>query len=251
MQTSLGAVPGPAAVFAQVDVLWQDHLRERDKAVAFAERQEARNAKLIADGRADRVKERAYTGKPTYIDQIFTSLGTVALGFGIATLIAVPLGIASGMSRSVSGALNPLIQLFKPVSPLAWLPIVTMVVSALYVNPSDLLPKALVVSAITVTLCSLWPTLINTALGVASVDKDLMNVGARAAALDLAAGDQGGAALRPAADLHRAPALARRRLDGADRRRNAGSEPGTPGSSSGTSSRTARPTRSPGSCSRC
>ena len=81
------------------------------------------------------------------------------------------------MSRSVSGALNPLIQLFKPVSPLAWLPIVTMVVSALYVNPSDLFPKALVVSAITVTLCSLWPTLINTALGVASVDKDLMNVG--------------------------------------------------------------------------
>ena len=177
VQTSLGAVPGPAAVFAQVDVLWQDHLRERDKAVAFAERQEVRNAKLIAEGRADRVKERAYTGKPTYVDQILTSLGTVALGFGIATIIAVPLGIASGMSRSVSGALNPLIQLFKPVSPLAWLPIVTMVVSALYVNPSDLLPKALVVSAITVTLCSLWPTLINTALGVASVDKDLVNVG--------------------------------------------------------------------------
>ena len=177
VQTSLGAVPGPAAVFAQIDVLWQDHVREREKAVAFAERQEARNAKLIADGRADRVKERAYTGKPTYVDQILTSLGTVALGFGIATIIAVPLGIASGMSRSVSGALNPLIQLFKPVSPLAWLPIVTMVVSALYVNPSDLLPKALVVSAITVTLCSLWPTLINTALGVASVDKDLVNVG--------------------------------------------------------------------------
>ena len=177
VQTSLGAIPGPAAVFAQVDVLWQDHLRERDKAVAFAERQEVRNAKLVAEGRADRVKERAYTGKPTYVDQILTSLGTVALGFLIATLIAVPLGIASGLSRTVSGALNPLIQLFKPVSPLAWLPIVTMVVSALYLNPSDLLPKALVVSAITVTLCSLWPTLINTALGVASVDKDLMNVG--------------------------------------------------------------------------
>ncbi|MCC0006388.1 MAG: ABC transporter permease subunit, partial [Methylobacteriaceae bacterium] len=60
--------------------------------------------------------------------------------------------------------------------PLAWLPIVTMVVSALYLNPSDLFPKSLVISAITVTLCSLWPTLINTALGVASVDKDLVNV---------------------------------------------------------------------------
>ncbi|TNE33429.1 MAG: ABC transporter permease subunit, partial [Alphaproteobacteria bacterium] len=65
----------------------------------------------------------------------------------------------------------------KPVSPLAWLPIVTMIISAVYVNPTDLMPKSLVISAVTVTLCSLWPTLINTALGVASVDKDLMNVG--------------------------------------------------------------------------
>ena len=225
VQTSLGAVPGPAAVFAQVDVLWQDHLRERDKAVAFAERQEVRNAKLIAEGRADRVKERAYTGKPTYVDQILTSLGTVALGFGIATIIAVPLGIASGMSRSVSGALNPLIQLFKPVSPLAWLPIVTMVVSALYVNPSDLLPKALVVSAITVTLCSLWPTLINTALGVASVDKDLVNVGR---VLQLSTWQRVTKVVLPSAlplIFTGPPALARRRLDGADRRRDARAEP--------------------------
>ena len=66
---------------------------------------------------------------------------------------------------------------FKPVSPLAWLPIVTMVVSALYVDSTDLFPKSLVISAITVTLCSLWPTLINTAYGVASIDKDLVNVG--------------------------------------------------------------------------
>ncbi|MFN4090515.1 MAG: ABC transporter permease, partial [Alphaproteobacteria bacterium] len=82
-----------------------------------------------------------------------------------------------GLSRTVNGALNPLIQIFKPVSPLAWLPIVTMVVSALYVDVHDLLPRSLVISAITVTLCSLWPTLINTTLGVASIDKDLVNVG--------------------------------------------------------------------------
>ena len=78
----------------------------------------------------------------------------------------------------MNGALNPLIQIFKPVSPLAWLPIVTMVVSALYTDPSDALSEiASSISAITVTLCSLWPTLINTALGVASIDKDLLNVG--------------------------------------------------------------------------
>lgn len=177
VETSLGAVPGPAQVFEQAGALWADHLRERKKEEAFMERQEARNAKLEAEGKSDRVKSRSYTGKPTYLDQILTSLKTVALGFLIATAIAVPLGIASGLSRTVNGALNPLVQLFKPVSPLAWLPIVTMIVSATYVNASDALPKSLVVSAVTVTLCSLWPTLVNTALGVASVDRDLMNVG--------------------------------------------------------------------------
>lgn len=177
VQTSLGAVPGPAQVWEQAVNLWEDHKRERDKADAFFERQEIRNQKLIDAGNEDRVKWRNYTGKPTYLDQIATSLVTVGLGFAIATLIAVPLGIASGLSKTVNGAINPLIQIFKPVSPLAWLPIVTMIVSAAYTNPADWLPKSLLISAVTVTLCSMWPTLINTALGVASVDKDLMNVG--------------------------------------------------------------------------
>jgi len=174
--TSLGAIPGPVQVAEQAGNLWSDHKREREKRAAFHERQDARNAKLIEQGRADKVKQRNYTGKPTYLDQILTSIGTVGLGFIIATLIAVPLGIASGLSKTFNAAINPLVQLFKPVSPLAWLPIVTMIVSALYIDVHDALPKSLVVSAITVTLCSLWPTLINTALGVASVDTDLMNV---------------------------------------------------------------------------
>ncbi|MCB8838891.1 ABC transporter permease [Aurantimonas sp. VKM B-3413] len=177
VQTSLGTVPGPAKVWGQVESLYADYQRTEADKVAFYERQEARNQKLVAAGHADRVKVRDYTGAPTYPEQIFTSLKTVFLGFLLATIIAVPLGIACGLSSTVSGALNPLIQIFKPVSPLAWLPIVTMIVSALYVNASDALPKSMVVSAITVTLCSLWPTLINTALGVASIDKDLVNVG--------------------------------------------------------------------------
>jgi len=176
VQTSLGAVPGPAQVWEQTVNLWQDHVRERQKAAEFYERQDRRNAKFEAEGKTDKIKWRSYTGKPTYIDQIGTSLITVGLGFLIATLVAVPLGIASGLSRAFNGAINPLIQIFKPVSPLAWLPIVTMIVSAAYVNPTEWLPKSLLISAITVTLCSMWPTLINTALGVASVDKDLMNV---------------------------------------------------------------------------
>ncbi len=177
VETSLGAIPTPVQVWEQTVNLWDDHVREREKAEAFYERQDIRNAKLIAAGKADKVKERNYTGKPTYIDQIGTSLVTVGLGFIIATVVAVPLGIASGLSQAVNGAINPLIQIFKPVSPLAWLPIVTMVVSALYIEPWGWMPKSMMVSAVTVTLCSLWPTLINTALGVASIDKDLMNVG--------------------------------------------------------------------------
>jgi len=80
------------------------------------------------------------------------------------------------LSKTVMRALNPLIQVFKPVSPLAWLPIVTMVVSAVYATNSAWMPKSFLISAITVSLCSLWATLINTALGVASVNTDYINV---------------------------------------------------------------------------
>ncbi|MEL6278258.1 MAG: ABC transporter permease [Pseudomonadota bacterium] len=177
VQTSLGAVPGPAQVWAAAELLHEDHVREREKGAAFYERQEERNAKLMAAGKEDRVKWRDYTGKPTYYDQIWTSIQTVLMGFMIGTAFAVPLGILCGLSPSFQAALNPLIQVFKPVSPLAWLPIVTMVVSAVYVTKDPTFSKSFLTSAITVTLCSLWPTLINTALGVASIDKDLVNVG--------------------------------------------------------------------------
>jgi nitrate/nitrite transport system permease protein len=98
-------------------------------------------------------------------------------------LIAIPLGVFCGLSPTMNAAFNPLIQLFKPVSPLAWLPIVTMVVSAVYVSDDPTFEKSFLNSAITVTLCSLWPTVINTALGVSSIDRDLINV-ARTLQLD-------------------------------------------------------------------
>lgn len=176
IQTSLGNIPGPVQVVEETFLLWQDHKDTRAKEAEFYERQEKRNAaKLKKDPNAE-VKIRAYTGKPTYIDQIITSLKTVFMGFVLATIVAVPLGIACGLSKGMNAAFNPLIQIFKPVSPLAWLPIVTMVVSALYVSNDPMFDKSFLTSAITVTLCSLWPTLINTSLGVASIDKDLLNV---------------------------------------------------------------------------
>ena len=176
VQTSLGAIPGPVQVWQQALVLNADARAEAGKADAFYAKQAEKNAALVAAGKPDDVKDHIYTGKPTYYRQIWTSIQTVFAGFLLATVFAVPLGILSGLSPTANAALNPLVQVFKPVSPLAWLPIVTMVVSAATVGGEGGLPKSFIVSAITVMLCSMWPTLINTALGVASIDKDLISV---------------------------------------------------------------------------
>jgi nitrate/nitrite transport system permease protein len=180
IQTSLGAVPGPAQVLAQTQTLWNDHFAERRKRAEFYARQDKRNAERLAEDPSYQPRHFEWTGKPTYLDQIVTSLVTVFFGFVLATAVAVPLGILAGSSKIFQAAINPIVQIFRPVSPLAWLPIVTLIVSALYVTTAGATPmfqKSFLISAITVTLCSLWTTLINTAVGVTSVDKDLVNVG--------------------------------------------------------------------------
>jgi nitrate/nitrite transport system permease protein len=176
IETTLGQIPGPTAVWQQTRALWADHVAERARAAAFYERQERRHAAIRAANPDARVAVVGYTGKPTYVDQIATSLKTVFAGFMIASLMAIPLGIVCGLSPTINAGINPFIQIFRPVSPLAWLPIVTMVVSALYVSPDPMFQKSFINSAITVALCSLWPTLINTTHGVSSIDRDLMNV---------------------------------------------------------------------------
>jgi nitrate/nitrite transport system permease protein len=177
IETSLGQLPGPVAVWGQATNLVAEHRAERQKEVAFIERQEQRNRQKLAEDPTADVHIRPYTGKPTFLDQIVTSLLTVFSGFLLATVIAVPLGVLTGLSSNVYRAINPIVQIFKPVSPLAWLPIVTIIVSAVYVTDDPLFSKSYLTSAITVTLCCLWPTLINTAVGVSSMDRDLVNVG--------------------------------------------------------------------------
>ena len=177
IHTSLGAIPGPVAVWEETKSLADDHYKEKAKEVAFYQRQDVRNAKKLEKNPDAVIKIRAYTGKATYPQQIVTSLVTVFAGFVLASIVAIPLGVICGLSPAFNSAINPIIQIFKPVSPLAWLPIVTLIVSALYTSGDDAsFSKSFLVSAITVTLCSLWPTLINTAVGVATIDKDLMNV---------------------------------------------------------------------------
>ncbi|ADE10398.1 ABC transporter permease [Sideroxydans lithotrophicus] len=176
VHTSLGTLPGPVAVMKQAGNLYQEYQDEQGRKAAFEERQKERKAEFQATNPGQQFDEIKYTGQPTYLDQIFTSLYTVFVGFFLGTIIAVPLGILCGLNKTIQAALNPLIQIFRPVSPLAWLPIVTLVVSALYVSADPMFAKSFLISAITVTLCSMWPTLVNTALGVASIDKDLLNV---------------------------------------------------------------------------
>lgn len=180
IHTSLGVFPGPAQVWTQAQVLYDEHKEERNKEKAFYQRLEKRADKAVAAGKPPekiaKIKSRKYTGKETFFDQILTSLVTVAIGFILASVIAIPIGIFSGMNAMVYTAINPIIQIFKPVSPLAWLPLVTMVVSAVYVSQDPMFSKSFVTSALTVTLCCLWPTLINTTVGVSSVDRDLINV---------------------------------------------------------------------------
>ncbi|MFD2166847.1 ABC transporter permease [Thalassotalea euphylliae] len=176
IDTSLGKFPGPTAVAEQVVNLYEEHNAEREKATAFYERQEKRNAARIAKDPDYVPKIRAYTGKETFLDQIGTSLVTVMSGFVLAALIAIPLGIAIGLSKSLNTAINPIIQIFKPVSPLAWLPLVTMVVSAVYTSPEPMFAKSFINSLITVTLCCIWPMVINTSVGVAAINQDWVNV---------------------------------------------------------------------------
>jgi len=97
--------------------------------------------------------------------QLAYSIGRVLLGFGLAALVAVPLGFLIGMSPLVYKALDPFIQVLKPISPLAWMPL------ALYTIKDSGISAIFVIF-----ICSLWPMLVNTAFGVAGVRRDWLNV---------------------------------------------------------------------------
>jgi len=176
IKTSLGTFPGPSEVYKQWGNLVAEQKDENARATAFYERQEKRNTEALKSDPKAEIKTREYNGRPTFFDKIKTSLITVLSGFLLATIIAIPMGIVIGLSQSLYRAFNPVIQIFKPVSPLAWLPLITLVVSAVYVSEDPMFSKSFVISMLTVTLCSMWPTMINTAVGVAGVSKDLINV---------------------------------------------------------------------------
>jgi nitrate/nitrite transport system permease protein len=96
---------------------------------------------------------------------ILASLKRVALGFGLAAAAGIPLGFLIGRSRFLAGMCNPIVSLLRPVSPLAWLPIGLLVFKA--ANPAAIWA---------IFICSIWPMIINTAVGVQRVPQDYMNV---------------------------------------------------------------------------
>ena len=97
--------------------------------------------------------------------QLGYSIYRVITGFFLAAIIAIPIGFVVGMSPLMYKALNPYIQVLRPISPLAWMPLALFVIQ-------DSEASAIFV----IFICSIWPMLINTAFGVASVRKDWVNV---------------------------------------------------------------------------
>ncbi|MDH3239564.1 MAG: nitrate ABC transporter permease [Alphaproteobacteria bacterium] len=97
--------------------------------------------------------------------QLAYSLARVLIGYFIAAAVAIPLGFLIGMSPLFYKALDPFIQILKPISPLAWMPL------ALYT-----IKDSGVSSVFVIFICSIWPMLLNTAFGVASVRRDWLNV---------------------------------------------------------------------------
>lgn len=174
---------------------------EAELAAATEPKKVIREARSIARNteRAENATTQTYPRTATIFWQTKRSLATVFVGFLIAAALAIPIGIMCGLNRIVMACLTPIISIFRPVSPVVWLLIFQIIIGAFFPDPEKhplfatlnedkwfgWLPNpvaflqtnpAMIFSACTVAMCALWPALVNTALGVSSIDKDHMNV---------------------------------------------------------------------------
>lgn len=145
-----------------------------------------------AEESVDRLEGQEYASAVTIYHQTKRSIFTVFVGFFMAAFVAIPVGIMCGLNKIFMACLTPIISVFKPVSPVVWLLIFQIVVGAFFPDPENhvllnflnQLPfissleinPALIFSACTVAMCAVWPALVNTALGVSSIDQDHINV---------------------------------------------------------------------------
>ncbi len=147
---------------------------------------------LRAEPRLQSVADSEYAKPYTLPMQIIRSIFCVFVGFVVGAGIAIPIGILCGLSKTFMAAMTPFIAIFKPVSPIIWVIVFLIIVGGFIPDPDkhwlmELLWEmpligwmkinpAFIASALTVAMCSLWATLVNTALGVASIEKEHMDV---------------------------------------------------------------------------
>lgn len=164
-------------------------------AVAKTGKDALKNAKsAVSKGeKVEKTKEQSYPRAATIFWQTKRSIATVFVGFILAAVIAIPVGIMCGLNRIVMACLTPLISIFRPVSPVVWLLIFQIIIGAFFPDPAEhplfkfmnhpsnplaflQTNPSMIFSACTVAMCALWPALVNTALGVSAIDKDHLNV---------------------------------------------------------------------------
>ena len=164
------SLPSPGYVWKTAKLLMEDSGKVMQDKREFKKKMADTNKKLIKAGK----KPITYTGRPSFLDQILTSLENILWGVLLAMAISIPIGILTGLSKNFRMASNWFIQIFKPISPVVWFLLVQMIVNTVMTDPDA--DNAFVITFISVGLCAMWATLVNTAVGVSSVDENYLNV---------------------------------------------------------------------------
>ena len=108
--------------------------------------------------------------------ETWRSLKLVAMGYGMAILAAIPMGFLLGGSRNFARMFDPIFQVLRPISPLAWFPLAGLIVIAIRRHNQEVDATQLQ-CIFTIAMCSIWPTILNTAVGVRAIPQDYLNVG--------------------------------------------------------------------------
>ncbi len=164
------SLPSPSYVWKTAKLLASDAAQVRTDKRAFRKKMAKKNKELKAKGK----KPITYTGRPSFLDQIMTGLKNILWGVVLAMCISIPIGILIGLSKNFRTAINWFVQIFKPISPVVWFLLVQMIVNTLMTDPEG--DNAFVITFISVGLCAMWATLVNTSVGVSSVDENYLNV---------------------------------------------------------------------------
>ena len=159
LESALRAVVGPVAGFALFVLVWQ---------VVALRIPEIPTPGVTWRAAVELFSDPFYDNGPNDKGigwNLLASLQRVALGFGLAALVGIPAGFAIGRYAAVRAMFSPIVSLLRPVSPLAWLPLGLLLFKA--ANPAAIWA---------IFICSIWPMIINTAVGVARVPQDYLNV---------------------------------------------------------------------------